>query len=162
MLPVNEGNLSGQVDFLIGKYAHGWVNQINRADFYTQMINSCEGGATVQSRPSECACTQSATWLSGWRELWLSDITDCRLGQDYIKLHEPISKRLIFDGRRKCDCVMMLNQGASSTVHKYPSWFLPKQHFSFLPWSPAGRGPGEATNHWSPGSSCSITELKVL
>lgn len=57
---------------------------------------------------------------------------------------------------------MMLNRGASSTVHKYPSWFLPKQQFSFLLWSPAGRGPGEATNHWSPGSSCSITELKVL
>lgn len=57
---------------------------------------------------------------------------------------------------------MMLNREARSTVNKYPGLFLPKRQFCFLLWSPARRGPGEATNHWSPGSSCSITDLKVL
>lgn len=56
----------------------------------------------------------------------------------------------------------MLNREARSTVNKYSGLFLPKRQFCFLLWSPAGRGPGEATNHWSPGSSCSITDLKVL
>lgn len=44
MLQVKGGNLSGQVDVLIGKSALGWVDQINHADFHTQVINCSEEG----------------------------------------------------------------------------------------------------------------------
>lgn len=60
MLRVNEGKLRGEADVLTGNYVQSWVNQINHADFYTQMtnINSCRGG-TRQSNGSALTTVSS-------------------------------------------------------------------------------------------------------
>lgn len=72
MLRVNEGNLSGQVDVLIGKAVQGWVDQINHADFYTQMINCCVCvGGGQHCRVEEQLYPQCNLVLTEKKVIWL-------------------------------------------------------------------------------------------